>query len=239
MPKQKDEETSAVSVIGNYAVMAAGSDIAAAIAANLGAGAVSAFELDRAKVPAGGGTTWEIPSLDGTIEAKEIDGVIVGWRAMRSYWAESFDSSGGGTPPDCASEDGVIGVGAPGGECAACPLASYGSATKGGGQACKQTRLLFVLRENDHLPIMVSVPPSSLKEVSRFFLRLAGQGLKFSDCVSRFTLRKTSNKTGIAYSEINLTLVSRLDGGEREKIAVYAAGLAPLMRASAQDSTSF
>ena len=220
--------SNALTVIENYAVMKSGSALGAAVSANLGDGGISPFELDRVRVPAGGGTLWTVPTLDGEKEEKSIEGVIVHWRAPRAYWRESFDETGGGTPPDCSSDDGVTGVGDPGGSCSVCPLARYGSAAKGRGQACRQMKLLFIVREGDGLPIVVVVPPSSLRAVGSYFLRLAGQQMKYHQVVTRLTLEKTKNKDGIAYSQVAAGRVAVLSPEEAAAIEQYAKGLAPL-----------
>ena len=138
-------------------------------------GAITAFDLDRCKVPAGGGTMWEIPTLEGWSEEKTIDGVIVYFSDPRAYWNIDFDDSGGGTPPDCSSVDGYNGLGDPGGECVKCPLSAFGSARKGGGQACKQMRFLFVARPTSIIPLLVVAPPTSLRGLKQYFIRMAGE----------------------------------------------------------------
>ena len=47
------------------------------VAQNIGAGGISAFELDRIQVPAGGSTMWTINTLEGEEAVKEIEGIIV------------------------------------------------------------------------------------------------------------------------------------------------------------------
>lgn len=228
---QEQMQETLPAVIGSYAVMQADETFSAAIAANIGSGGITPFDLDRVRVPAGGGTTFEIPGLDGVAEAKTLEGVIVHWRSPRGYWRESFDATGGGTPPDCSSDDGITGVGDPGGECGSCPLARFGSSEKGRGQACRQMRLLFMVREGDRLPIVVVVPPSSLKEVGRYFLRLAGNSVPYYAATTRLELRKTKNKDGIGYSEIVPSIGARLTQEETSRILDYAKGLAPVFAA--------
>lgn len=230
MTKAQTQET-LPAVIGSYAVMRADEAFSAAIAANIGAGAITPFDLDRVRVPAGGGTTFEVPGLDGVAESKVLEGVIVHWRSPRAYWRESFDATGGGTPPDCSSDDGIVGVGDPGGECGSCPMARFGSSDKGRGQACRQMRLLFMVRAGDRLPIVVVVPPSSLREVGRYFLRLAGAGVPYYATTTRLELARTKNKDGIQYAEIIASMGTRLGPGEVEKILDYAKGLAPVFSA--------
>lgn len=232
----KAEPTSAVTVVGSYAVMQNAEQLREIMAANVGASGISAFDIDRIKVPAGGGTTFEVPSLEGPQDAKDVTGVIIAWRDARGYWRESFDATGGGTPPDCASDDGVTGIGDPGGDCATCPLAAFGSAMKSNGeagraQACKQTRLLFVVREGDLLPILVVVPPSSLGGVRKYFLRLASGAVPFYGVLTRLELAKDRNKDGIAYARIEPSMVGRLSPEESARMKAYAESVAPALAA--------
>lgn len=192
---------------------------------NVGEGGITPFDLDRIKVPAGGGLTWELPSLDGEIiESKTVDGIIVYWKEPRAYWATKYEDSGGGTPPDCSTFDGIAGTGEPGGECAKCPLAAFGTADKGGGQACKQTRMMFLLRPDSLLPTVLSAPPTSLKAMRGYFLRLAGQAVPYYTVITRFTLEKAKSGTGIEYSRIVPAVGARLSKEEVAQVQKYAEG---------------
>jgi hypothetical protein len=238
MAKQTVEEKGLVTV-NQFAALAVGNDFAEVVAANIGSGGIAPFDLDRVKVPAGGGTQWTVTSLAGEEQVSEIDGVIVSWRRVRSYWRESFAETGGGTPPDCSSDDGIIGVGEPGGECSRCPLSKWGSAGNGRAQACSETKMLFLIREGDRLPIVISVPPSSLGPVSKYFLRLLSHGAPYYGVLTRLTLDRTKNKDGIAYSQIQPSMVSTLSPEECAKIKSYALGLQPLFAAAAANVEEF
>lgn len=198
---------------------------------NVGAGGITEFDLDRVRVPAGGVTTWTIPTLEGEQETKELTGVIVYWREPRAYWAASFDETGGGTPPDCYSPDGVHGYGNPGGLCARCPFAQFGSAERGRGQACKQMRLLFMLRPGAMLPLVVVAPPTSIKPLKQYFLRLAANGKPYWSVVTKLLLEKTKNQDGIAYSRIVPQLAAVLDAEAAEKMRQYAEAIRPALEA--------
>lgn len=202
------------------------------LAANLGGSGISEFDLDRVKVPAAGGRTWQIPGLNGDEDAKAVEGVIVAWREPRTYWQEGIDASGGGAPPDCSAPDGVHGVGEPGGNCGACPLAQFGSAVKDGraarGQACQQTRLLFMVRTGDLIPIVVKVPPGSLKPVKLYFLRLASKAIPYYGLTTRLELESDKNKDGITYSRIAPMAGEELPIEERDRMKAYAEMMAPV-----------
>ena len=195
-----------------------------ALSANVGSGAISEFDLSRVKVPTGGASAWEVPTLDGSEPAKELRGVVVGFKDVRAYWAESF--GGGSNPPDCSSQDSITGIGNPGGECAVCPMADFGSkisqnGTPQAGQACKAMRLLFVLQKTEMLPLVLAVPPTSLRPIRQHFIRLASQSLRHDAVESIFTLEKTKSNDGIEYSRIVTKVGDRLSEEERARAAAY------------------
>lgn len=206
-------------------------EMAEIIRENLGTGGISPMDLDRIRVPTGGAKTWTLP--DGE-SAKEVQGVIVGWSDPRAYWRESFDATGGGTPPDCASTDGVHGTGDPGGVCARCPMAAWGSQQRGGkqtrGQACRQMRLLFVRQGGSVLPTVVVVPPSSIKNVKRYFLGLVGKQRPFWSVVTSLTLEPASNKDGIKYSAVQASTSAELDETLTAEAFAYKRSLEPIIK---------
>lgn len=171
-------------------------DLADVIRDNLGQQGVSEFELDRMRVPGSGGTKWEVVSLEGAEHVDALTGIIVHWRHARAYWKTKIEerSAGASKAPDCHSDDGIVGMGDPGGECAKCPFAEWGS--KEGSeraQACKQMLLLFLVPPQSVLPQVVVVPPSSIKPVKVYLRRLAEKGLPFFGAVTSLRLEKTSN----------------------------------------------
>lgn len=156
--------------------------------------------FDHVSIPAGGGTVFEVPGeLPGETDmTKEFTGVILFHHPMFSYYKDRF--TGGNNPPDCGSYDGITGVGNPGGSCARCPLNQFGSG-ENGGKACKNKRRLYILREGELIPIMMVLPNGSVKDFSIYIKRLLAKGKKSSSVVTRFSLKKVSNATGVAYSQ--------------------------------------
>lgn len=212
------------------------------IEANVGAGGISEFDLDRVRVPSGGGTTWEIPTIDGPQDAKSIDGVIVAWKDSRSYWAHQYDGSK--SPPDCSSPDGKQGIGNPGGDCSICPFAQFGTATDAtgkatAGQACKLARVMFVMQPGRTLPLVVTAPPSSLKPVRSYFLRLASQGVPFYGVQTRLALVKAQSGGGITYSQIEATPGGRLDPEAAAQWKAFSEAIRPLVSRVVVDAESY
>lgn len=198
-----------------------GGDITEIIAENFGDDGISPFDLDRVAMPAGGGTTWEVPSLDGELALKTLEGVIVAWTKPRVFWEVSLDDQeGDAQPPDCSSDDGEYGDGQygrgselhPSGDCASCPMNQWGSASGDRkGKGCKETRLLFMLLEDGLLPVTVSLPPTSIQPLRKYFLRLASGRVPFYGVTTKLSLRKVDGSGAIKYAVVEPALGERLD----------------------------
>ncbi len=211
---------------------------------NLGDTDISPFDLDVITVPSGGGLAWVVPSLTGDESKGALEGIIVHQGPTRGFWKESFDDSGGGTPPDCVSVDGRVGVGSPGGECASCVLNEWGSARgKDGepkrGKACQERRLVFLLREHQFMPILINVPPSSLGVIAKLMLRLTSKGVPFYNVVVRFELERDKSAGGITFSKIVVSVVGMVEAEDQVKLAKYRDAIVPSLRAVKLEAEDF
>lgn len=189
------------------------------------------FTLDRIKIPSGGSTNFELPGEDDndTISSKEVVGVMLYNHPAYGYYKEKY--TGGNNPPDCGSFDGITGNGNPGGACASCPYNQFGSGD-GQAKACKNRRYVYILQEGEVLPLILSLPTGSLKEFTNYMKRQISKGRKPSQIVTKITLRKTTNSSGIAFSQAVFSFVRVLEPNEKEAMAymtdqmkAYAANL--------------
>jgi len=221
----KNEEK-ALTVVGDYAVMQHTTEsLNEIIRANIGNSDLGPGDLDHITMPAGGGITWEIATLDGDISTKAFEGMIAAWKETRSHWKESYGSTGGNAPPDCSSDDCMTGVGDPGGDCGTCPFAQFGSAVNDAGeptdgQACGQKRMLAIVIKDDLIPMLLIAPPTSLKGLRRYFLRLASRTTPYYGVVTRFSLKKIDTKP--PYSVIEVSSAGKLEGEDLAKMAAYS-----------------
>ena len=158
------------------------------------------LSFERIKIPSAGSTLFELPGEeDGEPEnLKEFTGVILYHHPLFAYYRDKY--AGGNEPPDCGSFDGITGEGDPGGACAKCRYNQFGSG-ESGGKACKNRRRIYILREGEVFPLLLSLPTGSLKEFTRYIQRLLSRGKKSLSVVTRFSLKKTVNAGGIAYSQ--------------------------------------
>ena len=190
-------------------------------------GAVFAEELDgltpsfeRIKIPAGGGLAYEVPGEDpdSPDSVKEFKAVILYHHPINCYYEEEY--TGGNNPPDCGSMDGKVGIEAETGivkSCADCEFNKFGSA-KNGGKACKQKRRIYLLREGEALPTILSLPTGSLGEFSKYVMRLLSKGKKTNGVVTKFTLKKAQNSGGINYSQAVFAVDRELTAEELKNV---------------------
>ena len=178
-------------------------------------------EFERIKIPAGGGTMFEFPSSnpDESDMVKDFSAVILYHHPMYVFYSSKFNGSN--NPPDCLSIDGITGVGIPGGKCVNCPKNKFGSG-ENGSKACKNKHQMYLLKENEIFPMILSLPTSSNKEFSRYIKRLLSRGKKSDSVVTKFSLKKAVNKTGISYSQVQFSVARELDIKEIELIKNYS-----------------
>ena len=156
--------------------------------------------FERIKIPSGGMTIFEVPSdnPDEPENVKEFPAVILHHHPLNAFYKTKY--TGGSNPPDCGSMDGICGNGTPGGECAKCPYNKFGSG-ENGAKACKNRRRIYLMREGEIFPMVLSLPTGSLKGFTRYIVQLISKGKNSNTVVTKFSLRKATNKGGVAYSQ--------------------------------------
>jgi hypothetical protein len=198
---------------------------------NLGNRPIGPGDLERVSVPAGKGTKWEVIGADGEPESlADLTGICVYFKDVRSFWKDEYTGKGG--PPDCKSLDTITGIGIPGGSCHTCPKASFGSG-KNDSQACKAQRLLYLMREGQLLPLVVTIPPTSLGPMAKWFISLLSRNMVYNRVVMSLKIEKVNNKGGIEYSKVKPSIVSKLDEDTAAKVKAYAKGLQSVMEGAA------
>lgn len=188
-------------------------EMAAAVAEEMDG--LGTIPFDRVKIPSGGGLAFEIPGEDedNPETTSEILGVIVLHHPVNAYWANKY--AGGNEQPDCSSYDGKQGVDRATGavkNCANCPYNQFGSDTSGsGGKACKNVHRVYILRAGNPVPLIISLPPTSLKGMRDYIgKRVLLKGLRCYDVITKITLKKEQNANGIKYSRAVFTMAGKL-----------------------------
>lgn len=169
--------------------------------------------FERIKMPSGGTTLFKMPG-DDTDEpsfVKEFSAVILYHHPIRAYFKTKF--TGATNPPDCGSLDAVKGYGEPGGDCRNCIYNDFNTG-ENGAKACKERQRLYLLREGEIFPMLLSLPTGSLKDFSRYLMRLLTKGIKGSEVVTKFSLMTAANKGGIVYAKAKFKIERRLTEDE-------------------------
>lgn len=189
------------------------------------------LQLDRIKIPAGGSTAFEIPGADAddTQMVKEITGVILFNHPANAYYKDKY--TGGSNPPDCSSFDGRRGNGTPGGDCVNCPYNKFGSGD-GKSKACKNRRMLYILREGELFPVILNLPVGSSAAYKNYVKHLLSKRASLSRVVTSISLKKAMSESNIAYSQAAFKFVRMLSDEEIaslapmvEQMKTYAANL--------------
>lgn len=232
--------------LAKYEALSEPDVVADIIRDNLGETEIDEFALPQIKVPTGGGQNWAIETLDGEKNVKEIVGIIVAKRDVRAYWK---DPMGGNAAPDCSSEDSKTGISDSmwsddGGNgthpCYDCEFAEWGSKRDASGKrvkgkACKQVARLFVLQEGAILPDVVNVPPSSLKGLRDYIVRIINAKARLHHVVTRLGLEKASSVEGIGYSRITFKAAAAI-GVEEDRAIIdhYRAAIGTITEGRTQ-----
>ena len=181
------------------------------------------LSFQRAKIPGGGVLQFELPGEDpeNPDYVQTLEGVILFNHSANSYWPAGgeYDDN---TPPQCQSVDGKVGYGDPGGICEACDYNKFGSDPNGGGKACKNMRVLYLLRSGEMMPIQLSLPPTSIRPYttfvnSAFLLR----GRRVCSGLVQIGLRKGSSN-GFTYSVATFKKLRDFEGEELAQVCAYA-----------------
>ena len=184
------------------------------------------FDFTRIQLPAGNGAAvFNIETLDGPQTPKTIECVILDQQRVKSYFKDAY--TGESNPPDCLSADGLTGIGEPGGNCEDCPLNQFGS--DGNGKACSDRRHVLLLVEGEMFPLFLNVPPSSIKNFSKYLKALVLKGIKVSNAITIISLNKTKSGGGIEYAELVFTYNGLIDEQQKAIVQQYKDALGGIL----------
>lgn len=207
-----------LAVVKDFNLQTFEADIAEAIAEEMDG--LGTIPFDRVKIPSGGGLAFELPGPDEDhpISATELKGVILYHHPINAYWKAAYD--GTNDKPDCSSLDGHQGVNRDTGlicDCATCPMNQFGS--DGEGKACKNTHRVYILTEGNPVPIILTLPPTSLSPLRDYIgKRVLLKGKRSYEVVTKITLKKDKSSGGITYSKAVFELLGLVPNDQLESI---------------------
>ncbi|MBB5335630.1 hypothetical protein [Pectinatus brassicae] len=185
--------------------------------------------FDIVKSPSGGATSFTVPGLSGDEIYKELTGIVLDYATPRAYWDTPDPVEG--TPPVCYSHDSLMSY--EGKPCKHCPFNDFGSKDgESNAKACKEFVMIFLLRPDNIMPIIIRVPVTSKLIFQRYMTRLIGKMMPLSGVVTKITLDKTTNKTGQPYSLYNFEAVSILSSEESAKARTFGKQFMDIVNAA-------
>jgi len=219
-PAEQPRPASLAPVESNY--IALRGDTMDVIQANLKRQPLSLDLFDVVKSPAGGATVFSVPGLGGDEAEKELTGIILDYTTPRAYWDTPDPVEG--TPPVCMSRDSMISE--DGKPCAHCAFNDFGSKDgESNAKACKESVLLYLLRPNTILPLLVRVPVTSKPRFLKYATRLLSSMTPLNSVVTKITLEKATSKAGKPYALFNFEAAGALSPEEAARVKEYARRL--------------
>ena len=226
-PEEAVSETALTATDSEY--LALSSNALDVIRSNLKNQPLSFDLFDIVKSPSGGSTAFTVPGLSGEEIEKELTGIILDYTTPRAYWDTPDPVEG--TPPVCMSENSIISH--DGKACAHCHYNDFGSKDgDSNAKACKESVLLFLLRPNSIIPLLVRVPVTSKSRFFKYATRLISGLTPMNGVVTKITLKKATSKGGKPYALFNFEAVRRLESDEAEQAKVYAQRFMEIVRAA-------
>ena len=176
------------------------------------------------KVPPGGGTNFEVDED----AVKTIDGVVICHYTIRLLFLHKMSESQG-EPPACISQDGITGVGKGEKVCINCKYNQPWSfrdyidnSEKSIRHACQEKHRVFILRSGEFLPMLVSLPFTSIKPFSIFMTKVTLKGKNPKGVIISIGLEKTKSKGGIEFSKCTFKVLGDIPDDQKSKIISLA-----------------
>ena len=138
----------------------------------------------------------------------EIEGIVLDSNRCNAWWETSFDASGGGDYPDCASLDNLVpthGDNIQAKTCAACPHNKFGTGvdrngTPTRGKACSNRRRVHLVMAGEPLPVRLSLSPAMLPAWGVYMTTLTKLGIAYPSVVTTIKLERTQSRSGHWFS---------------------------------------
>lgn len=163
------------------------------------------IDCRRIKMPTGNSKAFEVESdnPDDPDMEKELRGVILFTHKMNARWERDY--GGENRMPVCSSWDAKQGVELETGAVCNCDICEYNEfKANGEGKECKNTRRVYLMLDGRPFLYLLTVPPTSLKAVSKQLKHLISSGLPLTRMAVTFRLESAKSKSGKDYAKITV-----------------------------------
>lgn len=184
--------------------------------------------LGTIQIANGGAGVFKVkePGADeATGGVQAVEGVILCSHPTNVLWGNDYSARQEGEMPICRSMDGVTGTIMETGEVRVCSECPYNQFVDGHKQ-CSNKRQLYIMRENDLVPILFSLPPTALKFFDQYLVRCRlTMRVPLFTVVTRITLKNVKSGNN-EYSVPVFTPVGKLPREEAQRLSQYAQAFA-------------
>lgn len=217
-------------------------DINEVLAANMEG---NTMQFPKIQMPSGKILAFSVTGEDGTSKVlEEIEGVLLFQHPCNGYWEGEY--TGEKQPPVCFSHDGVTGISrntevVKGGHCKECPMNQFGKDENGKWLAkpCKNMIRLFLLREGELFPSVLTLPPTSSPNWKSYSRTLTNVVKPIYGVVTKLKLEPAKSGTGIDYGKVLLAKVKDLQPIEAKRLRLFSNQLESQMRSQPIDSGDY
>lgn len=191
----------------------------------------NAYDLTATRLHIAPGGTGNFVSTDDSINLKQLVGIVAVSQKARAYWPSkslgkppicassdgitgTFNFAAEAAQMEAATKTSTIhpairlmdttGSAPEIYECASCPLSQWGSAFAGKGQGCKTLRRLILLLEGMAMPVILTLPPTSVAAWDAYCSSLRQQRKEYFAVRTTFNLERFKTNDGEPYSIIKL-----------------------------------
>ena len=194
------------------------------VAQNLEAGDMTPRKFfPQIKTPTLGNIHWSIPTTDGDIDSKTFSGIIMHIQTERGLFPKPYKPN---SIPFCVSENGIVGVGEPGGECSSCPNRSFGP--DGEPPECAEKKAVYILMKEEVIPMVLRVPPSSFQSLEKHLLKMSRKLKPHYAFETVFSL-KSVKKPAATVSEIVFEIGAPIDSDSIKKVQGVKSSIVPFI----------
>lgn len=99
-------------------------------------------------------------------------------------------------------------------------------------------RRIYILRSGEILPLLVTLPPTSIRNFSDYISkRIVTKGMKACDVVTKMTLTMEKSQTGIKYSKVQFAISRTLNPEEKNVMRAFSENIKQTTRLQRIDET--
>lgn len=168
--------------------------------------------------PSSGDEAWAIDTPMGKQSFDELEGIVLYIGNERAYYENPY-GTGDNERPLCSSDNGIFGIGDPGGKCIDCENSKFGPNSET--PLCSQKKPLYLLipEVNPVMPVVINVTGPSFPELKKFRVGLMQFGVNTFDVKVKLSLKASKTKNNMPSSVLQFKTLSNFKNEDADGYA--------------------